>query len=192
MNERIPLTTSHLSPQSSFPSPQYKFSGISSWSSDLRENNGHTTRTSTRSTWAFASLWSFSNDVLVVEDLFLKKRNAVCSLTTAQSMEPFDLDLLKEGSWSNVLFSLRRYSAEGYKFARTRTPQEIKSDVLSSRRVKHVIEKVWISWILFFIYAGEAYFRLQSQITTKQLCPNCPMDFLAMKLLTTNVEQTSA
>ena len=78
----------------------------------------------------------------MVEDLFLKKRNAVCSLTTAQSMEPFDLDLLKEGSWSNVLFSLRRYSAEGYKFARTRTPQEIKSDVLSSRRVKHVIEKV--------------------------------------------------
>lgn len=77
----------------------------------------------------------------MVEDLFLKKRNAVCSLTTAQSMEPFDLDLLKEGSWSNVLFSLRRYSAEGYKFARTRTPQEIKSDVLSSRRVKHVIEK---------------------------------------------------
>lgn len=122
----------------------------------------------------------------------MKKRNAVCSLTTAQSMEPFDLDLLKEGTWSNVLFSLRRYSAEGYKFARTRTPQEIKSDVLSSRRVKHVIEKVWISWILFFIYAGEAYFRLLSQITTKQLCPNCPMDFLAMKLLTTNVEQTSA
>ncbi|KAJ7357411.1 hypothetical protein OS493_024922 [Desmophyllum pertusum] len=56
-------------------------------------------------------------------------------------MEPFDLDLLKEGSWSDVLWSMKRYTPQGCKFARTRTPQQIKSDVLSSRRVQHVIEK---------------------------------------------------
>lgn len=57
-------------------------------------------------------------------------------------MEPFDLDLLQEGGWSDLLWSLKRYAPQGYKFALTRTPQQIKSDVLNSRRVQHVIEKV--------------------------------------------------
>jgi len=57
-------------------------------------------------------------------------------------MEPFDLDLLQEGGWSDLLWSLKRFSPQGYKFALTRTPQQIKSDVLNSRRVQHVIEKV--------------------------------------------------
>ncbi|XP_020605928.1 dihydroxyacetone phosphate acyltransferase-like [Orbicella faveolata] len=56
-------------------------------------------------------------------------------------MEPFDLDLLQEGGWSDLLWSLKRYAPQGYKFALTRTPQQIKSDVLNSRRVQHVIEK---------------------------------------------------
>ena len=65
-------------------------------------------------------------------------------------MEPFDLDLLKEGGWSDVLWSLKRYTPQGYKFARTRTPQEIKSDVLNSRRVRHAIEKVKSNGIFQF------------------------------------------
>lgn len=56
-------------------------------------------------------------------------------------MEPFDLDLLQEGGWSNVLWSLKRYAPDGYKFAVKRTPHEIKSDVLNSRRVQHAIQK---------------------------------------------------
>lgn len=54
------------------------------------------------------------------------------------------MDLLKDGSWSDVLWSLKRYAPQGYKFAVTRTPQQIKSDVLNSRRVQHVIKKVFI------------------------------------------------
>jgi len=57
-------------------------------------------------------------------------------------MEPFDLDLLQEGGWSDVLWSLKRYAPDGYKFAVKRTPHEIKSDVLNSRRVQHAIQKV--------------------------------------------------
>ena len=57
-------------------------------------------------------------------------------------MEPFDLDLLQEGGWSDVLWSLKHYAPDGYKFAVKRTPHEIESDVLNSRRVQHAIQKV--------------------------------------------------
>lgn len=51
------------------------------------------------------------------------------------------MDLLKEGGWSDALWSMKRYSPQCYKFAVPRRPQQIKSDVLNSRRVKHVIKK---------------------------------------------------
>ena len=70
------------------------------------------------------------------------------------SMEPFDLDLLQEGGWSDVLCSLKRYAPQGYKFALTRTPQQIKLDVLNSRRVQHVIEKVIYQTNIVNIYQG--------------------------------------
>lgn len=75
-------------------------------------------------------------------------------------MEPFDLDLLQEGGWSDLLWSLKRYAPQGYKFALTRTPQQIKCDVLNSKRVQHVIEKVISSYSIIsnqyyqYIYQG--------------------------------------
>ena len=63
-------------------------------------------------------------------------------------MEPFDLDLLQEGGWSDVLWSFKRYAPDGYKFAVKRTPHEIKSDVLNSRRVQHAIKKVILISVL--------------------------------------------
>ncbi|XP_044162814.1 dihydroxyacetone phosphate acyltransferase-like isoform X1 [Acropora millepora] len=56
-------------------------------------------------------------------------------------MEPFDMDLLKEGGWSDVLWSLKRYYPQRYKFAVSRTCQQIKDDVLNSRRVQHAIHE---------------------------------------------------
>lgn len=67
-------------------------------------------------------------------------------------MEPFDWDLLKEGSWSDAVWSMKRYAPQGYKFAVTRTPQQIKCDVLNSRRVQHLIEKVIFSEPLITLF----------------------------------------
>lgn len=89
-------------------------------------------------------------------------------------MEPFDLDLLKEGSWSDVLWSMKRYAPQSYKFSVTRTPQEIKCDVLNSRRVQHVIEKVTvvsvIICILLFDLEWPGVARGVFISLTKQLC----------------------
>ena len=52
------------------------------------------------------------------------------------------MDLLKEGGWSDVLWSLKRYYPQRYKFAVSRTCQQIKDDVLNSRRVQHAIQEV--------------------------------------------------
>lgn len=51
------------------------------------------------------------------------------------------MDLLKEGGWSDVLWSLKRYYPQRYKFAVSRTCQQIKDDVLNSRRVQHAIQE---------------------------------------------------
>ena len=59
-------------------------------------------------------------------------------------MEPFDCNLLQDEGRSDVLWSLKRFDPQGYKFAHPRTPKQIKSDVLSSRRVQHAIQKVVI------------------------------------------------
>lgn len=57
-------------------------------------------------------------------------------------MEPFDLDILSTTGFSDLMWSLKRYDPERYKYSTQRSPEEIKQHVLDSRRVKHIIEEV--------------------------------------------------
>ena len=65
-------------------------------------------------------------------------------------MEPFDLDILTLGGWSDALWSAKRFAPQAYKYATPRSPEQIKEDVLHSRRVKHIIETVRPTEVIIF------------------------------------------
>ena len=60
-------------------------------------------------------------------------------------MEPFDVDILSLGGWSDALWSVKTYNPACYKYSVPRSPEQIKVDVLNSRRVRHIIETVRVT-----------------------------------------------
>lgn len=95
-------------------------------------------------------------------------------------MEPFDLDLLQEGGWSDVLWSLKRYAPDGYKFAVKRTPHEIKSDVLNSRRVQHAIQKVIMISVLILRHKKPCRLSIYYSVTAVLLGEGQKTDYFSV------------
>ncbi|EDO32253.1 predicted protein [Nematostella vectensis] len=54
-------------------------------------------------------------------------------------MAEYDLDILTSNGFSDMLFGLKSYQPEVYKYSHRRSPEQIKQDVFLSRRVQHII-----------------------------------------------------